>query len=128
MDITPLIPKSSQVVQGYGLDGYKVSGQHFEKAVIVTPEQSFEWSVTSVENLTRSDFSFLDDLDFVPEVLLFGTGNKMIFPPNDVRNFFDEKMELPPIEAMDSGAACRTYNTLLADGRRVIACLLPMGQ
>ena len=125
MDITPLIPRSSQVIQSYGETGYKVSGEMFLKGVIITSEQSFEWIGKSVDELKKSDFHFLKDLPFSPDVILLGTGKKMSFPPSDVRFHFESNTELPPIEAMDSGAACRTYNTLLADGRLVVACFLP---
>lgn len=124
MDITPLIPKTSKVIQAYDKSGFKVSGEAHNGAVCIYQDQVKTWSKTEdASELSKEDFKFLETLEEQPEVLIIGTGVKMLFLKKDVRNYLDSLGLFP--EAMDSGAACRTYNVLLSEGRSVCACLLP---
>lgn len=122
MDITPLIPKTSQVIQSYGAEGFKVSGVSYSGGIVIYGEKTFDWTSGTLENLTISDFDFLNGLDDRPDVFLLGTGKQMRFIPRELKHQLSQKNI--HIEPMDTGAACRTYNTLLADGRKVCACLL----
>lgn len=122
MDITPLIPKSSQVIQAYGGDGFKVSGVHYSSAIVIYGDKTTEWSPRTLEELQISDFNFMDAFESKPDVILLGTGKQMRFIPKELKYQLTQKGIYA--EPMDSGAACRTYNTLLADGRKVCACLL----
>ncbi|MBK67485.1 MAG: hypothetical protein CMP22_05065 [Rickettsiales bacterium] len=124
MDITPLIPRSSQVIQAYGETGVKVSGQDYEGSVLVFTDEVKNWDVQKQANeLKRADFQFLEELKDTPEVLIVGTGTSMQFLAKDVRNYL-EGLGIHP-EMMDTGAAARTYNVLLSEGRSVCAALLP---
>ncbi|HPD83310.1 MAG: Mth938-like domain-containing protein [Alphaproteobacteria bacterium] len=125
MDVTPLIKPGQQIIQSY-VDGvFRISGQSYHHAVIVSPQQTMVWTdVQSVETLSMEDFLPLivqsDEID----VVLLGTGATM--------KFFDPilKTELSAkgivVDVMDTGAACRTYNVLMAEGRRVVAAMLPV--
>jgi len=108
MDLTPLIASDRMVIQAYGADGFKISGASYDTHVIVFPDRVETWSG--------------DIADLVPyknelDVILYGSGKtlKQLLPV--------QKHGLH-IEAMDTGAACRTYNVLMAEGRRVAAALL----
>ena len=79
-----------------------------------------KWQPDNISHLVISDFSSL--LDCKPEVLILGTGSKLIFPETTLRQqFLQHNIGL---EVMDTGAACRTYNILLSEGRNVAAALL----
>lgn len=125
MDITPLIPKSANVIQSYSAEGVKVSGEHYGPAGVVMPEEVFNWAIEAQtpQDLSRKDFAFLEKLETMPEVLIVGTGQTMAFLSKDLRNFLQDKGLVP--EMMDSGAAARTYNVLLSEGRHVCAALMP---
>ena len=74
----------------------------------------------SVKDLARLDPSIILALD--PEVVLLGTGQRQIFPGGRLsRRFFSAGIG---IEVMDTGAACRTFNVLVAEQRRVVAVLM----
>jgi len=127
MDITPLVNQGLQLIQSYAADGFKISGQEYKISVIVTPEAAQGWNAPSaVDDLTAADFEEVivraDELD----VILLGTGAKMAFLSTDLKSDLDA--QLAPrglmIECMDTGAACRTFNVLAAEGRRVAAMLL----
>ncbi|HEY8962986.1 MAG TPA: Mth938-like domain-containing protein [Alphaproteobacteria bacterium] len=109
MDLTPLISSDRMVIQAYGSDGFKISGQMHTSNVIVFPDRVVLWLSGDLKDLVQ----YKDQLD----VILYGTGKtlKALLP--------NQKQGLH-IEAMDTGAACRTYNVLMAEGRRVAAALL----
>ena len=105
---------------GYG-DGFVlINGQRHERNLIVMPEQLLPWSASGFDALTEADFQAL--LELKPEILLLGTGPKQRFPhPRLIRALTDKRIG---VEAMDLQAACRTYNILMAEERRVAAALL----
>ncbi len=106
---------------GYG-DGYVlVNQQRFDKNVIVMPDQIIEnWDAIDFETLTAAHFTFI--LKLQPEIVLLGTGEILRFPhPRLTQPLIDAGIGL---ESMSTGAACRTYNILMAEGRKVAAALL----
>ncbi len=120
MDVTPLIRPGQQVIQNYAGGVFRISGKIYEGAVIVTPDAAFAWDVAeNFSDLTAEHFAPLAGVD----VLLLGTGGKMHFLPPPLRKALKEQGLSPDV--MDTGAACRTYNVLMAEGRRVAAALLP---
>jgi uncharacterized protein len=113
-------PGARNAFSGYG-EGYAlVNGARHEASVIVTPERVLPWSVAGFDDLTESDFELFLGLDL--EILLIGTGLKQRFPhPRLTRALAEKRIG---VEVMDMQAACRTYNILMAEGRRVAAALL----
>ena len=105
----------------YG-DGYvEVNQQRFESSIIVLPEVAIQpWPVARFADLRAEHFVALSGL--APEVVIFGSGAKLRFPPAAL---------LAPLmqsrigfESMDTHAACRTYNILMSEGRRVACAIL----
>jgi uncharacterized protein len=106
---------------GYG-DGYVMVNQvRYEQNLIVLPDRIIErWEVSSFDQLVAENFDFL--LSLQPEMVLFGTGKKLCFPhPKLTRSLVESGIGL---EVMDTNAACRTFNILTAEERRVAAALL----
>lgn len=91
------------------------------KSFIITPERLItDWSPENFESLTRHHFQILAELR--PQVVLFGSGEQLRFPEAPLLR---PLVELSVgVEVMDTGAACRTYNLLAAEGRLVAAALL----
>jgi len=78
------------------------------------------WRATSFESLSAEHFERVAALG--PELVVFGSGARLRFPrPAVLRPLIEARIG---VETMDSAAACRTYNVLLAEGRRVVAALL----
>lgn len=123
MDITPIVPSGRQLVESYGQGGFRVSGVAFDGAVLVFPDRTLSWPVSGFTALGASDFAPVLDRDPRPELLLLGTGARMALLPKPLRQELRQAGIV--VEAMDTGAACRTYNILLTEGRRVAAALLP---
>jgi uncharacterized protein len=106
---------------GYG-DGYvMVNGQRVERSVVVLPDRILpDWPATTFEELAAEHFSVLADLGL--EIVLLGTGKRLRFPPPEVlRPLIRTGLG---VEVMDIQAACRTYNILVAEARKVAAALL----
>jgi len=113
-------PSARNAFSGYGADYALVNGRRIDTSTIVTPEQLLPWSAAGFDALAEADFEVFLKLDL--EVLLIGTGARQRFPaPRLTRALMEERVG---IEAMDVQAACRTYNILMAEGRRVAAALL----
>lgn len=123
MDLTPAIPADRQVIDGYGDGGFRIAKMRYDGAVIVAPLRTTPW--TKAEALDEaSAAAVVDALQGEVEVLLFGTGAQLRHPPKP----FAQTLRSAGlrIEPMDTGAACRTYNVLLSEDRRVAAALLPI--
>ena len=106
---------------GYGADYISINDQRFEHAVLVSPEGEVQrWDVDGFEALTSAHFDAL--VARRPEIVLLGTGDKLRFPrPDLVRPLAAARIGF---ETMDTKAACRTYNILMAEGRQVLAAIL----
>jgi uncharacterized protein len=106
---------------GYGEQYVVVNQARYEHSLIVLPDRIIEgWEAVTFEQLTAEHFDFL--LSLQPEMVLFGTGATLRFPhPTLTRSLIESGVG---VEVMDTNAACRTYNILTAEGRRVAAALL----
>lgn len=125
MDVTPLIPVGRQIIQSYGQAGFKINGTLYEGAVIVLPEKTWGWTADrDFSVLKETDFADLISMSDEIDVVLLGTGAVQKFFPPKLKDALKQKGLV--VEAMESGAACRTYNVLMGEGRRVAAALLPL--
>ena len=124
VDITPLLPAGRQVIQAYGAGRFRIAGVAHEGAVIVFPERTLAWEVAAFADIT------LDSLDAViaaeprVEILLIGCGPRLV--PLGAALAAGLREAGIVAEPMDTGAACRTYNVLMAEERRVAAALIPV--
>jgi uncharacterized protein len=113
-------PAAAQTITGYGDDYVMVNGARCDSSVVVLPERIVQWDTKSFAALTADDFAFLKTLD--AEIVLLGTGARQRFPhPRLTAPLADAGIGL---EVMDLKAACRTYNILVAEERKVALALL----
>jgi uncharacterized protein len=113
-------PTALNTFNGYGEGYVLVNGQRHEANLIVMPERILPWDADGFDALTELHFQVFQELN--PEILLLGTGPKQRFPhPRLTRALSALRIG---VEAMDLQAACRTYNILMAEERRVAAALL----
>jgi len=125
LDVTPLIPAGRQVIESYGRTGFRVSGVGYEGAILVFPETTLPWEgIGSFGDLDAAHLAAVMERGGV-EILLVGCGRRMLPLAGALRARLREAGIVA--DAMDTGAACRTYNVLLAEDRRVAAALLPIG-
>ena len=113
-------PTALNTVTAYGEGFVEINQIRYTTPLIVTPEQVMPWALASFEELKVGDFERLRELR--SEVVLLGTGSRQRFPhPRLTRPLADARIGL---EVMDTQAACRTYNILMAESRKVSAALL----
>jgi uncharacterized protein len=106
---------------GYGVGYVMVNAVRYEHSLVVLPDRPVEaWAVAGVETLRQEDFGFLAGLG--AEIVLVGTGDSLRFlHPRLMQSLARARVG---VEVMDTRAACRTYNILVAEGRKVAAALI----
>ena len=109
------------VIRAYVPGRVTVNEDAYTASLIVTPERLIaDWRPRAFADLTEADIAAVAALE--PEVVLIGTGLRLRFPaPALTRPLITTAIGF---EVMDTGAACRTYNVLMGEGRRVAAALL----
>ena len=120
MDVTPLVDKHLKIIQGYSDASFSISGEVYETPVLVWPDCVKPWDVTDFETLKAEDLAPVQNTGV--EVLLLGTGATGRFVKPEILNPL--KQSGVNVEVMSTAAACRTYNVLISEGRRVMAALL----
>lgn len=122
MDIAPRPSKGKQLIEAYGDNGFRVAGQNYKGSLLIWPDQVLPWNVFAFDQVRISDFQGIFDITPAVEILLFGVGQEMRLPPPDLRQAM--RQARIAFDCMDTGAACRTYNVLMAEDRRVAAALI----
>jgi uncharacterized protein len=112
---------SLNTVTAYGPGFVEINQVRHHGSLVLAPDQPVSgWSAASFDALRAEDFEPL--LSLRPEVVLLGTGDRQRFPhPRLTRKLADAKIG---VEVMNTAAACRTYNILMSEGRRVVAAFL----
>ncbi|MEE8173033.1 MAG: MTH938/NDUFAF3 family protein [Alphaproteobacteria bacterium] len=122
MDITPQIPADRKYIDHYGDGGFRIGGERYEGSVIVAPEQVWPWAVSEMAQLTADSVAAVLAAEPPIELLLIGCGARLERIPGDVREAFRARAII--VDGMETGAACRTYNVLMAEERRVAVALI----
>jgi uncharacterized protein len=110
----------ANVVVGYAADEVRLRERALRTSAIVTVDRVVDWPVASMTQLSPSALDAV--LDLGPELVLLATGGTQRFPePDVVAHVYARGVGF---EVMEVGAACRTYNLLLSEDRRVALALL----
>jgi uncharacterized protein len=124
MDITPPPSAGRQLIQAYGDGGFRIADQRWEGAVLVLPDRTLAWEATSVSAIRLASLHPVRDARPGIDLLLIGCGRAIAAVDAGLRRAVREWGVV--IDVMDTGAACRTYDVLLLEERRVAAALLPV--
>jgi uncharacterized protein len=120
--ITPHYPGSAPI-DAYGNGGFRFAGMSHRGSILCLPSGIYAWA--PAEPLDVASLAPALAESGAMRVLILGTGPHQVFPPPAVRRAFVEAGLA--LEPMDTGAACRTYNVLLAEGRPAGAALMAVG-
>lgn len=111
---------AANIVTGSGDGWVRVGGDEYRENVVLLPDAVVKgWAPAGFDALDERDFAQL--LDYAPEIVLLGTGSAQRFPHPSLLAALGAAHV--GVEVMDTGAACRTFNILVAEGRRVAAAL-----
>jgi uncharacterized protein len=122
MDLTPIIPAGRQIIERYGSSGFRVTGVIWRGPVLVFPDMTMAWAAADISAVGWESLSPVVGHGGV-QILLLGLGSGTAAVDGSLRARL--RAAGMSLEAMDTGAACRTYNVLVSEDRRVAAALIP---
>ena len=109
-------------IEAYGNGGFRFGGMSHRGSILCLPSGVYDWAAIDVDGVTVADFArIFQEAERISFVLL-GVGRTVAMPSAAVRKAFAEANV--GLEVMDTGAAARTYNVLLAEGRPLAAALI----
>lgn len=117
MRLTELVYTDAKPVDGYGAGFFRIGGEVYEGALVVLPDGIAPWGGFSD---TQSLLDAVGDVD----LFFVGTGSEISHIPAELRGALEDAGL--GVEVMSSPTACRTYNVVLSEGRRVGLALLPV--
>lgn len=123
MEFNLEVPQNQFFIRSFDENGIRVDQDHFKKPFIISGQRIVpEWDVSCVDDINEESLQAVFRLE--PEVVLIGTGKNQVFLPLTIQaHFFRRNIGF---EVMSTDAACRTFNVLAAEGRHVVAALLPL--
>jgi uncharacterized protein len=112
---------TGNIIRGYAAGQVTINDEVIVTSVVVTPDRIIrDWLPHTFGDLERRHIARLEELQ--PEIIVLGTGLRLHFPDAEfTAGFLSRGIG---VEIMDTNAACRTYNILVSEGRRVVAALL----
>lgn len=123
MDLTPIVPEGRQQIQAYREGGFTIAGARHQGSVLVLSDRTLPWAVRDLSGVTLESLAPITAAAEV-EILILGCGAKFALPSPELRQAL--RAHGIVIESMDTRAACRTFNVLLAEDRRVAAALIAL--
>ena len=124
MELKKLAPQHAQVINSYGAGRFRVTGTTYNTTILVCSERTVPVKVGCLEKLSMDMLPPLDNMMPRIELLLLGCGGAVQKIPDTFSR--DLRAIGIAVEPMSTGAACRTYNVLAAEGRQVGALLIPV--
>ena len=122
MELTRIAPEGRQLIQAHREGGFTIAGVRHEGSVLVLPDRTLPWGVREFSALTMDSLEPITAVAASVDILILGAGARFGQPRADLRQAL--RAQGIVTEAMDTGAACRTFNVLLAEDRRVAAALI----
>jgi uncharacterized protein len=116
------LPTERVPIDAYGNMGFRLLGAWHPGSLLILPDGAHGWGIDTIEALESADLASVLAFKNEIEILLLGTGTRLTRPQPALRAAVEEAGI--GLEAMDTGAACRTFNVLLAERRRVAAALI----
>ena len=112
---------NKNLITGYDLNWVEINQVRYQSSLIVTPDQLLlEWSVKTIEGIKENSFEAVESLN--AEIILLGTGNIQQHLHPRLLEFFSKKKMA--VESMSNQSACRTYNILANEERKVLLALM----
>jgi uncharacterized protein len=109
-------------ISSYGDGGFRIGEQRSKGSMLITPRGYYPWGVADKTDITCDSLSRIMEQRADIDILLIGSGDNMSFLPKDVRSALEDAGIA--VDVMATGAAARTYNVLLVEGRKVAAALI----
>lgn len=124
MELTPVARDGRQLIQAHRPGGFTIAGVRYQGSVLILPERTLVWEVGGPAALTVESLLPITAAEPAVEILILGGGVSFVLPPAALRDAL--RTHGIVIEPMDTRAACRTFNVLLGEDRRVAAALIAL--
>ncbi len=124
MKLVEQVPEGRQIIQRYGNGGFHVSGRQHKGAILVLADHTVAVPANNPDEIDLAALAEALAPAMAVELLLVGSGLAIRHLPADVRLALQAARI--GFDVMNTGAACRTYNLLLSEGRHVAALLFPV--
>lgn len=122
VEVSTMVAEGRNLVSSYGDGLFRFGEEKVTGSVILFPESIYSWNVKSIADITPESFARVIEKADDVEILILGMGTRLTPVPMAWRQAL--KPHGIVIEPMDTGAACRTYNVLVAEARRVAAAMI----
>lgn len=109
-------------ISSYGDGGFRIGDQRSKGSILITPKGYYPWDAFDVAAVTFGSLKRIREQAGDIDILLIGMGDKMAFLNKELRMALEA--DNIAVDVMSTGAAARTYNILLAEGRKVAAALI----
>jgi len=123
-ELTPDVPVGRQQIQAYREGGFTIGGARHEGSVLVLPDRTMPWPVAALDEVTLESLAPVLGAEPAVEILVLGAGRQFAMVSAAFRT--ELKQAGMSVESMDTRAACRTFNVLLAEDRRAAAALIAL--
>ncbi|MEQ8664288.1 MAG: Mth938-like domain-containing protein [Rhodospirillales bacterium] len=122
LDITPAVTAGTQLVQAYGDGGFRIANKSYQGSVLVLTDRTVPVSTRHAGELDIDAMRPIAERADEIDILVVGCGETFSLPSDELRGQLRELAIV--MEWMDTGAACRTFNVLMTEGRRAAAVLI----
>lgn len=122
LEVSTLVAEGSKMITSYGDGVFRLGEESITGSILMFPKSVHAWDVKTVDDITVESFEPIIKAADTVEILLLGMGKKLTRVPMEWRHALKEHGIV--IEPMDTGAACRTYNVLVSEARRVAAAMI----
>ncbi len=122
MEFNEVTSQEGTSISSYGDGGFRIGEQRTLGSILITPNGYYPWNVSEASAITLDSLSSVTALRQDVDILLIGTGDNMCFLTKDLRSAL-EGLNIS-VDVMATGSAARTYNILLAEGRKVAAAMI----
>lgn len=122
MDLTPLVPADRPLIRGYGDGGFTIRNVRWEGSILILPDRVVAWPIQSMDEFSLESLAPVLGFVPVPEFLVLGCGPHLVQVSPQLRGTIRAAGLV--VEPMDTGAACRTWNVVLTEGRNAAAALI----
>lgn len=120
IDLDKFTEEGVNRVHSYSAGSVVIAENTYNSSLILSSDTIIDdWSPENIFQLSQDDLDQIIELE--PELVLLGTGDDLHFPEHEITMAFYSRNI--GIEVMDTGAACRAFNFLAAEGRKVVAAL-----
>ena len=122
MEFTPETAAGRKLIQAYGDGGFRIGGERFAGSILVFPERVAPLPVAGFADITVEILAAVTGAPEPVEILVIGCGPRQLVADPGLRAGL--RAAGIALDCMDTGAACRTYNVLVSESRRVAAVLI----